>query len=561
MFRQRDQASLFISSNLLPPEKQQRMEQTWAWPFREKALGLIEEQSFADFYHVDNGRPNKPVQTVVGVLILKEMFDLTDQQALDELEYDARRQVALDLTPEEAHSCQKTLHNFRVKGLEQKRGGLLFSQITDGIAAALGQKTTRQRLDSTHIVSNIRQLTRLGLFCQTTRLFLTQLRAEQEALFQAVPVSWRRRYLKEDGQATAYEDGKKEQVRRRLPVVARDLWRLIDRFRGHEQIAGWESYQLLQRLLDEQCVVLAKADKIESEAADAGDSPAPVGLREPKEIKANSLQSPHDPDATYGHKGKGYEVQVAETFGNKSEEDPDKPELITHVSVTPSAGSDADAVQPVLADLAERDQKPAELVADTTYASTQNVLDAEQEDVELVGPVAGNQPLPSDEEVTVGDFEINVDDGQQSRCPMEHAPAEQTYDSRTGRVRLTFTMATCRDCPLRGKCPVRTDPADRRQRVLDTDRKTAKLEQRRREQTSLEYRDRYANRAGIEATNSELKRGHGLGRLRVRGGARVELAVYLKATACNVKRYVQQAVRQAAQKVRAEAAEPELAPV
>ena len=31
-----------------------------------------------------------------------------------------------------------------------------------------------------------------------------------------------------------------------------------------------------------------------------------------KEVRSDSLQSPHDPEATYsGHKGKGYEVQVA----------------------------------------------------------------------------------------------------------------------------------------------------------------------------------------------------------------------------------------------------------
>ena len=37
---------------------------------------------------------------------------------------------------------------------------------------------------------------------------------------------------------------------------------------------------------------------------------------------------------------------------------------------------------------------------------------------------------------------------------------------------------------------------------------------------------------------SKLKRAHGLGRLRVRGGRRVRLAVYLKALACNFKRMV-----------------------
>lgn len=40
---------------------------------------------------------------------------------------------------------------------------------------------------------------------------------------------------------------------------------------------------------------------------------------------------------------------------------------------------------------------------------------------------------------------------------------------------------------------------------------------------------------------SELKRKHGMGHLRVRGLARVVLAVTLKATACNVKRWLRQA--------------------
>lgn len=61
---------------------------------------------------------------------------------------------------------------------------------------------------------------------------------------------------------------------------------------------------------------------------------------------------------------------------------------------------------------------------------------------------------------------------------------------------------------------------------------------RRRPEANGEFRRRYAVRAGIEGTNSELKRAHGLGHLRVRGGRRVRLAVYLKALACNIKRMV-----------------------
>ena len=64
------------------------------------------------------------------------------------------------------------------------------------------------------------------------------------------------------------------------------------------------------------------------------------------------------------------------------------------------------------------------------------------------------------------------------------------------------------------------------------------LEFRRRAEASGEFAERYTIRAGIEATNSELKCKHGLGKLRMRGRPRVELSVNLKALSCNYKRMV-----------------------
>ena len=55
--------------------------------FRNEALPLIEEERFAPMYSPDMGRPNRAVQTVLGVLVLKEMFDLTDMEPLEELEF------------------------------------------------------------------------------------------------------------------------------------------------------------------------------------------------------------------------------------------------------------------------------------------------------------------------------------------------------------------------------------------------------------------------------------------------------------------------------------------
>ena len=113
-------------------------------------------------YCVDNGRPNRAVQTVLGVHLLKEMFNLTDQEALEQLEFNLLWHHALRLDIEETHLPQKTLHNFRVRLMQHDGGRLAFQETTDRIIQALGIRTGKQRLDSTHIMSNIATLTRLA---------------------------------------------------------------------------------------------------------------------------------------------------------------------------------------------------------------------------------------------------------------------------------------------------------------------------------------------------------------------------------------------------------------
>ena len=88
MFRKKDsQRHLFESRNLVPAAKQRRLQASWAETFRAHALPLIDEEQFACLYCNDNGRPNQPVATVLGVLVLKEMFALTDAEALEQLEF------------------------------------------------------------------------------------------------------------------------------------------------------------------------------------------------------------------------------------------------------------------------------------------------------------------------------------------------------------------------------------------------------------------------------------------------------------------------------------------
>ena len=312
MFQAREpQESLWQSEFLITPRKAKLMRRSWAEVFRNEALVLIEEQRFAPMYSPDMGRPNRAVQTVLGVLVLKEMFDLTDMEALEELEFNLLWHHALRLEMEEAHLAQKTLHNFRVRLMEHDGGRLAFCETTDRMIEALGLRTGKQRLDSTHVMSNIAVLTRLGLFCETVRVFLLAVSREHPGLGEGIGDGLAQRYLKETGEASRYEDARSGEGRRRLSVCARDVYRLVDRFRG-TAVAKMEEYGLLERLLHEQCHVGRHRDgRPGADDDDAEEGKVPVALREPKEVRSSSMQTPHDPEVTYsGHKGKGYEVQA-----------------------------------------------------------------------------------------------------------------------------------------------------------------------------------------------------------------------------------------------------------
>ena len=551
MFRKKDsQHNLFQSRNLVPAAKQRRLQASWAETFRAHALPLIDEEQFACLYCDDNGRPNQPVQTVLGVLLLKEMFALTDAEALEQLEFSLLWQHALELTPDEAHLAQKTLHNFRARLLAHDRGRQTFEATTDRLFDALGTKVTRQRLDSTHVISNIAVLTRLGLMCETIRHFLKTLAVQHPRLCGRVSKRLRARYLKEDGGATSYQDASSGTGTRRLPVCARDLYRLHQLFAG-TAAEGLASYALLQRLLAEQCEVTATKQRPSAVDDDAGEGGAPVTLKAPEHVGSDSLQSPYDAEATYNaRKGKGYEVQIAETCveadddktdDDKTDDDKtDTVNMITHVEVTDACASDEHATMPVLEALEARGQRPDELVADTAFGSGDNALNAERLGTELVSPVKGPQVDVEErpDTVTEADFLVDARLVDPAICPAGYLAREQTpCEKKPHHVVLTFEPEGCETCALFAVCPVRLNQ-DQDGYAVTVDLKAVNLERRRRAMASGEFKEHYRIRAGIEATVSELKRRHGLGALRVRGRWRVELAVYFKALACNVKRMV-----------------------
>lgn len=539
------QTSLLESQYLLSASKRKRLEESWAHDWRMRVMPLIDEEVFRDAFCEDNGRPNKSIRLLIGLLLLKEAEDLTDDQVLDALRFNVQWQYALGVEAADADVCQKTLHNTRVRLSQRKRAQKELERLTAAIAKLDGLHTIRQRLDSTHIISNIAVLTRLGLFTETIALFLRELRKSRAEALASLDGGYAKRYLDREGY---FSDATREEARRRLPVVAQDLLRLVNHFEGDAEIAAWESYQLLVRLLAEQCVVTEPGE------GDADDpTEPPVTPKAPEEISGGSLQTPHDPDATYGHKGKGYESQIAETCH------PDNPyEVVTSVEITPANGSDQKATLPMLERLEAAGMKPEELIADTGYGSGENIVGAAEMGVSLLTPVqdpgapddvrewrpieaeaATVEPAQAEPSSATGgapldlaDFQFNPTFSEVHACPAGVAPEWQEVTDQA--YFAAFPADRCATCPLAARCPTRLlADGTRKLRWRDTRAATAT---RQRQQRAAAFKERYRIRSGIESTNAELKGRHGAGNLRVRRKARVEVAMCLKALALNAKR-------------------------
>jgi hypothetical protein len=110
---------------------------------------------------------------------------------------------------------------------------------------------------------------------------------------------------------------------------------------------------------------------------------------------------------------------------------------------------------------------------------------------------------------------------------------ERTERDGSRALNIQFAAATCAACPLRAQCTTSAGG-----RSLHISEHYPLFMARRAAAKTAAFRARMRARPAIEATLSELIRGHGLRRHRYRGQARRELENLLKGAACNLKRLV-----------------------
>lgn len=564
MFRATDrQLRLDGAGTGLGENSRARLRESWAETFRSKMMPLLldSEAEFADAYHATTGRPNWSVARLLGIQVLQEFRGLSDQEALDELSFDVRWQYALDLPMEDAYLSRRSLVEFRSRLVEldpeMAKLRQVFLAVTAAAMADLKVSFAEQRLDSTHLVSNIRTRGRVDLFAKTLRHFLRELQQQWPQHWERLSAALRTWFEGlEDGWFGA---GKRddERYRKRLEELARFLHEVVTVFAGDKDIVASESYALVARVLREHCEVTPPSAPSGPTGGTGGDAPAGaaggpaaapgtgggIQLRKKLENVGSQLQSPFDPDATYGHKGVGYSLQLVETCRNSN-----GTELLTDYDVAPAA-PDQDKALGVVTRLKRDGRQPQTLYADAGYGSGLSIEAVAAAGTALMAPVPRNHVAPDSIRRDCFTFD---EAGHVVACPAGHAPLRHGFrrsDVAAGdrTPYAYFDAATCRACPLGKRCVVRgPDNGASGNFNLELAPRQRVRDQRLAEQDTTAFRERYAIRAGIEATYSELKRVHGVGRLRVRRLPRVRLAVALKVTACNVKRWLRAAAAVAA---------------
>jgi hypothetical protein len=501
---------IFDPWDFLGEKRRKLMDTSWAGIFQKELLPILPVRELFPHFSASFGRPTKELYTVIGVLILQQAFDLTDQETVEQLSFSIQWHYALNIfgqSDEATYMSPKTLWNNRDLVAQHDLDKIIFQTITSKLADVFGVDTTKQRLDSVHIKSNMQKLGRIRIFSETIHGFLVNLKRNHETSFSTVDEEIIKKYLSEKALG-CFSRVKPSESNKTLDTVSADLYQLAMQFQNDSEICNMNTYKLLKRVLTEQCTVTECA----------------AVPKAPKEITSDSLQNPSDPDATYsGHKGQGFQVQIMETYSEDKEET--VLNLITHVEVEPSHKSDVHALIPAIESVKEQKMMPEVVLADSLYGSDDNIQKADEMAVEIVSPVMGGS-----KDGTLQAFGLS-ENGHIASCPQGHIPVKTR--KRKDRYGAAFNSQCCQGCPMKNTCPAKQG---KKYHYVNYTDKDLRISKRRAYEQTPEFKDKYRYRSGVEATMSQYNRRTGVKRLRVRGLKAVRYCATLKATSVNIFR-------------------------
>ena len=475
----------------------------WAVLHRECHV-LFPDELFADLF-TSTGRRSVPPRIVATVMVLQRLFGLSDREAVEAFEFDARWKYAcggLDFDyPGFVHTV---LVDMRARLDRSERPRRIF-EVSLGAARRAGIVSAKRVLDSTPLYDAV-----------ATQDTVTMIRSAIRQLLAAADL-----------------------------VLAGELrgglGRDDDYASGGKPVCDWDDRAARERLVAElaadgfACLGVLDGRDLTVEVAQAGELLATVlgqdleegddgRFRIARRVARDRVISTVDPDARHGHKTQargfdGYKGHVAT--------DPDS-EIITDTVVTPGNAGDASVAEDLIGDLlGDDDRDDAKVYGDSAYGTGEF---QQRLDDEHIASGCRTQP-PSAPAGRFAKDRFRVDLDNDTVC----CPAGVTVSIRRGvhGDGIAYFAENCATCELRGECTNAIGGRTIRVGVFEAARARA-----RERQGDPDWQGDYrAQRPKIERKLAHLmRRRHGGRQARVRGRPKVDADFNLLAAAVNLAR-------------------------
>jgi len=502
----------------MPKYLQDILKKSWAQAFRDYVFPQINEERFSVIYSSDHAsRPNTPINIIIALLMIKEIFQQIDEELIGSLHFDIRYQYALHTTNYEKQPVSiNTLTNFRNRVIEYEQSSgidlikIEVEALADITAKFLRIDNKKVRVDSLMVSSSCKKLSRLELVYSVNYRLIKDLNEYNKYLIPQECLAYLEKGNKNE---TIYRTQDLEATSKLLTLLNHSKMLYQACFGADTIITSSENYKLLVRLIQDQTIV-DENDKLSPKAG--------------KEISSTSLQNPTDPDATYRQKyggNTGYVANIVETFN-------DDTSIITNYDLKPNIYSDSKFSDDVITAISEKkkaDEK-IQVITDGAYYEQNKAEEALKQNIELIpGELVGRKP--STDKMGYEKFAVDKEKNIIISCPNGAKPEESYYSAKSYTAK--FDKETCEKCSFKDKCPIKRQ---RKFNTISVSEKRRNTDLQREKMSQEEYIEITNQRAGVEGIPSVLRRRYKIDNMPIRGLLRSKLWVGFKIAAYNFKK-------------------------
>ena len=340
----------------------------WHNTFLNNVVNQVNEDIFKPLFNCKLGAPNIPIRQLIGINILKEGYGISDEQIFDHVQFNLLYRKALGITQlDDPGPSIEVYYLFRRRIVEYELETgidlykLCFESITKSQVMKFNVEGNSIRMDSKLIGSNIAWYSRFQIVHETTLMASKYLSIKQLHCLKKEDRITHQTLLNEPAEQLVYTETA-ESIEKRLTDLGNLMYSLLTHFPN-----SLPYYDLLKRVFNEQFIVNKKI----------------VVPRNKKDISAQSVQNPHDPEATYRRKEeqkvKGYITNLTETCNDKGLN------LITNAQVKNVSAPDNGFLEEAINDSQENvlSDKIENVHADGAYHSLENQKFVTKDRIEL----------------------------------------------------------------------------------------------------------------------------------------------------------------------------------